>query len=153
LITFNECGGNILPINEGYARALREVEIQSDPCLVAAVRGFRMDDGAEGARQLIRLMDPPTALFAIADMLALGAMSAIKEAGLRIPHDIALTSFNDIPIAGLVDPPLTTVAAPAREMGLEAMNMLQSLIAGKRPAHKTIRLPTTLVIRQSCGVH
>ena len=104
-------------------------------------------------RRLLALPKPPTAVFAIADALALGAMSAAKEAGLRIPEDIALIGFNDIPLAGMLDPPLSTVTGYPDQLGFQAMSMLQKLIAGKRPAQRRIVLPTDLVIRQSCGKH
>ncbi len=92
-----------------------------------------MASGAAGMRKLLALAQPPSAIFAIADTLALGAMEAIKQAGLRIPDDIALIGFNDIPVAMLVDPPLTSVAAPAIDLGRAAMSILQDLIAGREP--------------------
>jgi DNA-binding LacI/PurR family transcriptional regulator len=132
---------------------LREAGLAPDPALIARVPAFDMAAGAEGARRLLALNPPPTAIFAIADNLALGAMTAIKGAGLRIPQDLALVGFNDIPIAGLVDPPLTSVAAPAREMGMQAMRMLKDLIAGRPPAQAQIALPLSLIVRASCGAH
>jgi DNA-binding LacI/PurR family transcriptional regulator len=153
LITYVADIANVRPVNRGYLRALQEAGIERDPDLIAPVQGFDMTAGSEGARVLLARERPPTAIFAIADMLAIGAMRAIRKAGLRIPQDIAMTSFNDIPLAALVDPPLTTVSAPTVQMGQAAMKMLQSLIAGKRPAHKRLTLPTSLVIRQSCGAH
>lgn len=153
LVTFMEKVPNIQPVNNGYRRALHEAGIEPDPALIARMPDFTMASGCEGARRLLSLPQPPTAIFAIADMLALGVMQAASEAGLRIPQEIALTSFNDIPFAGLLHPPLTTVAAPASQMGQEAMRMLQRLIAGKRPIHKHVVLPTSLVVRQSCGLH
>lgn len=153
LVTYLEKIPNVQPINNGYRRALQEAGIDANPALIARLPDFSTASGREGARRLLTLPLPPTAIFAIADMLALGVVQAVKEAGLRIPQDIAVTSFNDIPFAGLVDPPLTTVAAPALQMGQEAMRMLQKLIAGKRPAHKQVILPTSLVVRQSCGDH
>jgi DNA-binding LacI/PurR family transcriptional regulator len=144
---------NVTPVNRGYQRALREAEITSDPRWIAAVHGFDTTAGAEGARALMSLEQPPTAIFAISDLLAIGAMCAVHQAGLRIPQDVAIAGFNDIPLAASANPPLTTVAAPAYEMGLEAMKMLRSLMAGKHPVHKQILLPTHLVVRQSCGDH
>lgn len=153
LITFEGDVSNVDQINAGYERALREAGLQPDLELVAAVGGFLLPDGAEGARKLLHLPQPPTAIFAISDMLALGAMSVIKEAGLKIPQDVAIAGFNNIPVSNLVEPQLTTVTAPAREMGMEAMNMLQGLIAGRKPAQKQKVLPVSLVIRNSCGTH
>jgi DNA-binding LacI/PurR family transcriptional regulator len=87
----------------------------------------------------------------VADTLALGALKAIRQAGLRVPQDIALVGFNDIPQAELVEPALTSVAAPTVQMGKEAMRLLRDLVAGKTPARRQITLPVQLVRRQSCG--
>jgi DNA-binding LacI/PurR family transcriptional regulator len=144
---------NVRPVNAGYQRALREAGIESDPRWIAAVHGFDTTAGAEGARTLMALEQPPSAIFAIADLPAIGAICALQQAGLRVPQDVAVVGFNDIPLAAFVNPPLTTVAAPSYEMGLEAMKMLQSLIAARQPLKKQLLLPTFLVIRQSCGEH
>ena len=151
LITFASDASNVLPVNAGYSRALREAGLGEDAGLIAREFGFAIESGGDGARKLLASAQPPTAIFAISDMLALGAMRAIKAAGLRVPHDIALAGFNDIPMAGMVDPPLTTITAPADAAGREAMKMLQGLIAGKQPLQKRMVLPTSLVVRQSCG--
>jgi DNA-binding LacI/PurR family transcriptional regulator len=144
---------NVRPINMGYQRALYEAGITSDPSWIAAVHGFLTSAGVEGARMLMSLEQPPTAIFAIADLLAIGAMCAIQQAGFKIPQDIAVVGCTDIPHAALVNPPLTTVAVPAYEMGQEAMKMLRSLIDHQKPAQRNILVPTSLVIRQSCGIH
>jgi len=153
LITFAGDADNVRPVNAGYSRALHAAGLPADPALVAGVNGFDMDAGETGARQLLALSQPPEAIFAITDLLALGALRAIRSAGLRVPQDFALAGFNDIPQSGLVDPPLTTVAAPVRQMGQEAMSMLQALIATEQPARRQVVLPVTLVVRQSCGCH
>lgn len=153
LITFALDLPNVHPVNLGYQRALQEAGIASDPRWIAAVQGFDTTAGAEGARRLLALEQPPTAIFAISDLLAIGAICFIQQAGLQIPQEMAVAGFNDIPLAALITPPLTTVAAPAWQMGQEAMKMLQNLIAGKRPERKKIILPTSLVVRQSCGAH
>lgn len=153
LIRFDLDTATVMPVIAGYERALREGGLEPDPDLIARVHGFDMMAGAEGGRMLLARAHPPTAIFAIADTLALGAISAIKNVGLQIPQDIALVGFNNIAIAGLVEPPLTTVASPAREMGREAMKILQRLIAGKKPGNRKVVLPISLVIRKSCGAH
>jgi LacI family repressor for deo operon, udp, cdd, tsx, nupC, and nupG len=153
LITFTMEHANIRPVNQGFERALQDADLQADPACIVRVPGFTLAHGAAGARRLLELPEPPTAIFTIADMLALGAMQAVRAAGLRIPDDIALASFNDIPTAVLVEPALTTVAAPAVQLGREAMKMLQALVAGETPPHEQVILPTKLVIRQSCGAH
>ena len=84
-------------------------------------------------------------------MLAVGAMQAAKERGLRIPEDITLVGFGDIQVARLLDPPLTTISLPAYEMGVAAMTLLQQLIAGEPVESQRITLETRLVVRASCG--
>jgi LacI family transcriptional regulator len=153
LITFRTPTAKVRPLEEGYWRALREAGLPPDLDLVARVDGFEVPAGMEGARTLLSLQRAPTAIFAIADMLAVGALVEIRSAGLRVPEDVALVGFNDVPIAALVDPPLTTVAAPARQMGAEAMKMLQCLIVGTQPCRGRVLLPVSLVIRRSCGTH
>jgi DNA-binding LacI/PurR family transcriptional regulator len=153
LITYSFDIANVHPVNLGYERALREAGIEVYPHLTARVKGFDSNAGAEGARMLMAEKQPPTAIFAITDFMAIGAICALQQIGLRIPQDIAIAGFNDIAQASYINPPLTTVATPAFQMGQEAMKMLKSLIASKRPAHKRVLLPTSLVIRQSCGDH
>jgi LacI family repressor for deo operon, udp, cdd, tsx, nupC, and nupG len=153
LITYAAEAANVSPVDNGYRRALQEAGIHSDSLLVARVGGFDVASGAEGARRLLSLPQPPTGIFAITDLMAAGALQTIKAAGLRVPQDIALVGFNDIPMAAWLDPPLTTVAAPAFHMGQEAMRMLNSLIGRKPLTQKQVVLPTALVVRQSCGEH
>ncbi len=124
-----------------------------NPIYSAIVPDYSLAAGAEGTEKLLQLEKPPTAIFAIADTLALGSMRAIKRKGLRIPQDIALISFNDIPAADLVEPALTTIATPSIRLGYEAMKMLNKLISSKKPAKARITLPVELIIRQSCGEH
>ncbi len=153
LITVDRLPVNVRPVNDGYERALHSARLQVEPSLITRIGTWDMESGRQAAERLIGLPQPPTAIFAIADMLALGAMEAVQRAGLRIPQDLALTSFNDITFAALVKPALTTVAAPTYELGRQAMRMLNALRAGKIPARKRITLPTSLVIRESCGEH
>ncbi len=153
LVTLARDSANIQPLNTGYARALRSAHINPDPKLTSRVNGFGMDEGRAEVRSLLNHPNRPTALFIVADMLALGAMQAIKDIGLRIPQDIALASFNNIAFAPLVSPPLTTADAPAYELGLESIKMLETLMLGKLPSRKHITLSTSLVIRESCGAH
>jgi DNA-binding LacI/PurR family transcriptional regulator len=151
LITFFREDENVRPVNAGYRRALNEVGLEYETELVQRMAGFKLESGIEGMRRLLALPRRPTAVFTIADTLALGVLNATKEAGLRIPEDIALASFNDIPLASMVQPALTSVTSHPEQAGIQAMDMLQKLISGKRPAKRHLLLPTDLVIRQSCG--
>jgi LacI family transcriptional regulator len=97
------------------------------------------------------LIQQPDAVFAANDLMAFGAMRAIREQGLRIPEDIAVVGFDDVPAAASTDPPLTTVRQPSRQMGVVAAETLIDVVEhGASYMHRII-LPTELVIRRSCG--
>ena len=151
LITFGFEKAKYRLEDHGYRRAFQEAGIQIDPDLIEMVQGFDPADGKQAANRLLKLPQLPSAIFAITDQMAMGAMQAIKAAGLRIPQDIALIGFNDIPVAAMLDPPLTSISMPGYRMGIEAMKLLTSLILGKKPKRRKLILPTALVIRQSCG--
>jgi DNA-binding LacI/PurR family transcriptional regulator len=137
----------------GYQRALEEAGIEVNDSLHARTSGYTIEAGFEAANALISTPVHPTALYAVSDLLAIGAMQAIKARGMRIPHDIAVVGYNDIEIASIVDPPLTTVSASARKLGKEAMNMLQRLIRGEDVTQSPVVIETKLVVRSSCGFH
>ncbi len=93
----------------------------------------------------------PDAIFIQSDTMALGAMQAIREAGLRIPNDIAVVSFDDLPPALLGEPPLTSVHQPIKETGAESVRLLLDILQnGIKPPRCRI-LPVELVVRDSCG--
>jgi DNA-binding LacI/PurR family transcriptional regulator len=102
-------------------------------------------------KRLLDLPEPPTAVFVASDLVAFGALIAIKERGLRIPADIALVGFDDVRLAPYVDPPLTTVRLPAYELGYRAATLLTRLIGGELVEGQEIFLHTELVVRRSCG--
>ena len=133
---------------EGYRRALREANIAFQPALVARGDG-KVEGGREGMRQLLFLSPPPTAVFCYNDLTAIGAMMAVKGAGLRVPDDVSLVGFDDIAMASYVDPPLTTVRQRKYEMGRLAMEMLLNILSGEE-ATKSIVLQGELIVRKSC---
>lgn len=134
---------------EGYKAALADHGIAFDPGLVQE-GDFFQPAGYAGARALLNLSDPPTAIFAANDVMAFGAMEAIRECNLRIPEDISVMGFDDIPEAARVHPPLTTVQQPLQEMGRLATHMLLERIKDPELAPRRIELPTRLIVRQSC---
>jgi DNA-binding LacI/PurR family transcriptional regulator len=136
---------------QGYVRALDSAGLTERPDLIAIAPAFTIAAGREAAHQLLDNSTPPTAIFAAADVLAVGVMQSIKERGFRTPGNIALVGYNDLDIASLVEPPLTTVATPVRDLGTIAMRTLQRLIAGETVEERQITLPTRLVIRRTCG--
>ncbi len=135
----------------GYKRALQETGLDASPELIVEVPRFDTLSGAQGMQQLLQAKTRPTAVFAAADILALGAIQAVKRSGLRVPEDMAVVGYNDIEFSASFDPPLTTVHAPAYELGARAMELLQALRTGQEITNRRIVLPTELVIRRSCG--
>jgi LacI family transcriptional regulator len=100
-------------------------------------------------RQLVATGDLPDAVFAANDMMALGAMSVIRDVGLRVPDDIAVVGFDDIPTAALTSPGLTTIAMPKSELGTTAAMVLSRQIDNGRPAAVRRLFAAELVVRQS----
>jgi LacI family transcriptional regulator len=143
---------NVRECYAGYERALSTAGLEVDADCVAEVPDFSIEAGRTGAQQLLGLPHgPPTAIFGSADLLAIGAMRAIEERGLRVPQDVAVVGYNDIDLAALVKPALTTVSAPSYDMGVAAMRMLLDLLAGRPLKPNRVKLPTRLIIRHSCG--
>ncbi len=133
----------------GYQAALSDHNLPSDPALITT-GDFHRPQGFAGAQALLDLPDRPTAILASNDEMAFGAMEAARVNGLRIPDDISVVGFDDIPQASVVHPPLTTVRQPLHEMGRAATQMLLQLIADPQLQVGRVALPTELVERQSC---
>lgn len=138
-------------VYKGYQRALKQHDLVEHPDLVVTVPTFSAEDGSQGMDRLLDLSDPPTAVFASGDMLAIGAVRRAKERGRRVPQDLAFAGFGEIDLASMVDPGLTTVALPPELMGAAVMQMLRQSMAGEEVTPRTKTLDTKLVTRQSCG--
>ncbi len=136
----------------GYRQALEEAGLSFDEELVR-YGDFREESGRVAMDQLLDLPDPPTAVFVASDLVAFGALVAIKGRGLRVPHDVAVVGFDDVQLAHYVDPPLTTVRLPAYKLGYGAAMLLTQLIGGRPVEKREILLQTELIVRQSCGAH
>ena len=136
----------------GYRQALEKADLAFDESLVR-YGDFREESGRVAMNQLLDLAGPPTAVFVACDLVAFGALVAIKERGLTVPDDVALVGFDDVPLAHYVDPPLTTVRLPAYRLGYWAATLLTQLIGGETAEEQGILLQTELVVRQSCGSH
>jgi LacI family transcriptional regulator len=134
---------------EGYERAFREHGLSPNPALI--VEGDFSESG--GYTGMMRLMPQnPDAVFVASDTMAVGALRALREAGRRIPEDVAVVGFDDIPSAAHMDPPLTTVRQSIQGLGqLAAETMIQILNEKKTTPHRLV-LPTELVIRSSSGM-
>lgn len=133
----------------GYLRALAEHGIAADESLVHE-GNFQESGGRLAMQGLLSLAFPPTAVFAINDLMAIGAINAIKDAGLRIPDDIAVAGFDNIPAAQFVRPPLTTIAHYPELLGSQAAEMLFERLHGTAPDRgRCDEMPYQLVVRDS----
>jgi DNA-binding LacI/PurR family transcriptional regulator len=153
LITHEQDFENVLPLNAGYKRALTEAGVSPSEAWITRVAAFDEHSGRVGVEKLLRLAVPPEAVFCITDRIALGAIRELQSRGLQVPGDIAVVGFNDIPEAACCNPPLTTVAAPARELGAESFRRLFLLVNGSSLPEPGGLLPTRLIVRESCGEH
>lgn len=134
--------------HQAYDDTMAQFGLVADPELV--VDGdFSQNSGFNAAKQLLALANPPTAIFAANDLSAFGAIAAIRESGLRVPDDISVLGFDDIPASSQFYPALTTVRQPLQQMSRSAVNTLLALIAGIAPASPQVTLPTELVVRAS----
>jgi LacI family transcriptional regulator len=135
----------------GYLRALAEAGLPHDARLIAE-GNFRSAGGYAAMQRLLHAGPHPDAVFAANDLMAIGALVALREAGLRAPDDVALIGCDDIPIAAQTSPPLSTIAMPMRELGEAAAAALQERLQGRRlPAPRCRRFATRLVARASTG--
>ncbi|MGN8026354.1 LacI family DNA-binding transcriptional regulator [Microbacterium sp. 22242] len=133
---------------DGYRSAHDQAGIASDPGLVRW-GPFEAPSGYRHALELLSRPDRPTAIFAGSDYVALGVARAARELGLRIPEDLSLVGYDNLPITEWLNPPLTTVDQPLREMGSLAAQMLITLAEGGSPASTRVDLMTELVVRDS----
>lgn len=132
----------------GYQQALKEAGLNYAENLVRQ-GAFTPASGREAMEELLSLNPPPDAVFVASDVVALGAIQAIKAAGLHIPSDIALVGFDDIPFAQYYDPPLSTVRLPAYNLGYFAAERLLAMIQGNEIEECRLLLETKLIIRSS----
>ncbi|MFE5581295.1 LacI family DNA-binding transcriptional regulator [Kitasatospora sp. NPDC056531] len=133
---------------DGYRAALDMAGIPYDPELVRE-GDFHHESGRRLGLELLRLPDRPTAVFAGNDLQALGLYEAARELGLRIPGDLSVVGFDDLPLARWVGPPLTTVRQPLTEMAEVATHLVIDLARGVRPGTLRVDLATSLVERSS----
>lgn len=133
---------------EGHQQALTEAGLEFDPAMMV-FGDYTRPSGEEAVCKLLSLPQPPSAIFALNDRMAMGAIRTIQLAGMRIPEDIAVVGFDDIPAAADFNPPLTTVRGKARHMGQAAAQLLFKLIAGEDIEERELILPAELVVRAS----
>lgn len=135
---------------EGYRVALRAAGLPFDPALVR--------DGASAVapartacRELLELVAPPTAIVAANNLMTIGVMRGLRDAGLRVPEDVALAGFDDFDWADSFSPRLTVMAQPCEQIGRRAAQLLIRRLAEPESRRRTLRLRPTLCVRNSCG--
>ncbi|MFC4728125.1 LacI family DNA-binding transcriptional regulator [Coralloluteibacterium thermophilus] len=134
----------------GYEDALRALLPDQRPEVVAG--RFTEESGHAAGARIAAMAEPPDAVFAANDSMAIGCLFALGAAGLRVPEDIAVTGFDDIPIARFINPPLTTLRVRIAELGRHAMERLVATVADQgNPRIETRTLEPELVVRASCG--
>jgi LacI family transcriptional regulator len=133
---------------EGYLRAIKDRGLDVDEALIVEA-----DFTEAGGYRAMQAMLPakPDAVFAASDMIAIGGMRAAREAGLKVPQDIAFVGFDDLPLTTMVEAQLTTVRQPVYQFGIRAVEMLIDLIDNGILPPRRVLLETELVIRESCG--
>ncbi len=134
----------------GYRAALKYAHIPYDHALVME-GDWEMPSGYPAAKKFLQMSEPPTAIFAANDLMALGAMYAIQEAGLRVPEDIAVVGYDDREIASLARPSITTVSLPCYELGQRSAELVLQLLEKKIEAAEPIRIQGKLIVRESSG--
>lgn len=132
----------------GYEKALQEAGLPLD-CELVTEGNFTPASGLTAMKELLSLAQRPTAVFVASDVVAMGAIQAIKRAGLNIPNDMAIVGFDDIPLAEYYNPALTTIRLPAYGLGWAAADRLIHMIQGEKPEPEGIILESKLIIRNS----
>ncbi|MDP9265033.1 MAG: LacI family DNA-binding transcriptional regulator [Chloroflexota bacterium] len=133
----------------GFLAGIRRHDLAQDEELLVEADAFSEDAGYRAAGALLRARERPTAIFGANDLIAIGALRAARDAELRVPADLSIVGFNDIPLANLLEPALTTVHVPQLEMGVQGARLLIDRLEGAPGGRTRVVLPTALVIRAS----
>jgi LacI family transcriptional regulator len=138
---------------DGFEQAIRAVGLKpTEEWVSLGDEVWSAESGRRATRVLLALREPPTSLVAASDTLALGAISAVRDAGLRVPEDVAVVSFDDPFFGDLIDPPVTALQRNERELGELAASLLLHALRSESTGPPTeVRLPVELVVRRSCG--
>lgn len=134
----------------GYRKALQEYGCPYDETLVCQQPGVGAASG-DSYSELLSRDDRPSAVFAVNDSVAVDILRMAQQRGLRVPEDLALVGFDDLNYSAHLSPPLTTVAQPRLDLGMHAGNLLINRIEGQVGPPRHMELPTSLVVRESCG--
>lgn len=135
---------------QGYRDALTAAGLPIDNACIK-IGDFKLESGYRLAYELLTSPVKPDALFVANNLMTLGALRAFGELGVRVPEDVALVGFDDMPWSGELCPPLTTVAQPTYELGQEAVQLLLRRLSNPHAPYRTVSLQTRLMVRESCG--
>jgi LacI family transcriptional regulator len=132
----------------GYRNALEQAGIPFDEKLV--IRGdYHPQSGMEITHSILQMRPRPTAVFALNDLMALGALRAVAEEGCSVPRDLAVVGYDDLELAQFTNPPLTTIAQPKKEIGVQAVSLLVERISENGRPPRRLVLPPELIVRHS----
>jgi LacI family transcriptional regulator len=132
----------------GYRKALEQAGLPWDEKLI--LRGdYHAQSGLEITHSFLKMNPRPTAIFALNDLMALGALRAAAEAGFSVPKDLAVVGYDDLEIARFTNPPLTTIAQPKKAIGAQAVNLLVDRMTRKNQPNSRVVLPPELIVRRS----
>jgi LacI family transcriptional regulator len=134
----------------GFRAALAAARLLPDPDLIL-YSDWQIESGEKAAEELLSRPEPPTAIFAFNDNVAIGVINVARRLGLRVPDDLSVVGFDDTSQATIVSPALTTVRQPLAELGRMGVSLLMRLVEGQRLDALRIELATTLVVRDSTG--
>lgn len=146
---FNNCYSLGVLRKEGYINALKATGLPVDESIIAFTE-CTIESGAACAAGLFQTPNPPTALFCVSDEIAIGAIDWLSGAGYQIPQDISVIGFDDIILAKVFRPRLTTVHQPIHDIGQKAAALLIALLEEKQPEQNQVLLPYQIIIRDSC---
>jgi LacI family transcriptional regulator len=133
----------------GFHTAMESLGVEVDPALVAVGTAYAESEGARMTRELLASGVPFTAIAAGNDLIALGCIDALREAGLDVPRDVSVVGFNDMAWSERFSPPLTTIRVPHHELGMEAGSLLLERLADPDAPSRRIVLPVSIVVRGS----
>jgi LacI family transcriptional regulator len=138
---------------EGYSGVMRAASLSPLPWEAIRPRPERSQEGVEATRELLASPEGEgvTAILTATDSMAMGALRALYDVGVKVPERMAIASFGGASIAEYMQPPLTTMTLPMRLIGEQAARLLLSRIDGDSSPYQNILLPTELTVRASCG--
>jgi LacI family transcriptional regulator len=134
---------------EGFLESMNALGLEVDPALIVSAEGFSEREGARCCRELLASGHGFTAVFAGNDLMALGCLDALRDAGLRCPQDVSVVGVNDMDWSDRFSPPLTTVRSPHYDLGVAAADLLLELLEAPLTPPRRVVLPTELVVRGS----